>query len=195
MGPLGENLKDRYTYGDYLTWIDGERWELIDGAPYNMTPAPNRRHQQITVDLTRQFANFLLDKPCRVYVVPFDVRLPEADEVEADITTVVQPDISVICDPVKLDDAGCIGAPDLIVEILSPSTSLKDHREKFNRYERAGVKEYWLVDPANRLVTVFILGEDKTFDRADVYGDEDKIAVRTLPGLEVDLLLAFRDIV
>jgi Uma2 family endonuclease len=194
MGPLAEKLKERYTYGEYLTWDDGERWELIDGVPYNMTPAPSRRHQLIAVELTRQFATFLLDKPCQVYAAPFDVRLPEAGEAEAEITTVVQPDISVICDPLKLDDAGCIGAPDLVVEILSPSTSLRDHREKFNRYERAGVQEYWLVDPANRLVTVFTLGPDKKYGRAGVYGGEDRISVRTLPGLEVELPPVFRDI-
>ncbi len=193
MGPLAKKQNEHYTYADYLTWDDGERWELIDGVAYDMTPAPNRRHQSISGELFRQIATFLLDKPCQVYAAPFDVRLPEACEAEAEITTVVQPDISVVCEPAKLDDAGCIGAPDLIVEILSPSTSLRDHREKFNRYERAGVREYWLVDPANRLVTVFILGPDEKYGRAAVYGGEERISVRTLPGLEVDLLLVFRD--
>lgn len=101
MGPLAENHKERFTYGDYLSWDDAERWELIDGEAYNMTPAPNRRHQSISVELLRQIANYLIDKPCQVYVAPFDVRLPETDEVEVDITTVVQPDIVVVCDSKK----------------------------------------------------------------------------------------------
>lgn len=193
MGPLAEKLTERYTYGEYLTWDDGQRWELIDGVPFNMTPAPSRRHQSISGELFRQISTFLLDKPCRVYAAPFDVRLPATGEAGRDCTTVVQPDISVICDPAKLDDAGCIGAPDLIVEIISPSTSLRDHREKFNRYERAGVQEYWLVDPANRLVTVFFLGPDTRYGRAAVYGDQDTVSVRTLPGLEIELPLVFRD--
>ncbi len=191
MGPLAENHKERYTYGDYLKWDDGERWELIDGVAYNMTPAPNRLHQKISGELFRQFANFLIGKPCEVYDAPFDVRLPEVDEVETDVTTVVQPDLVVICDSKKLDDAGCMGAPDLIVEILSPSTSRKDHKEKFVRYERAGVKEYWLVDPVSKTATVFILGSDNRYGRPDVYADDEKIVVGILPELEIELQLVF----
>jgi len=194
MGPLAEKHKERYTYSDYLNWDDDERWELIDGVAYNMTPAPSRRHQDISGELFRQFATYLLDKPCQVYVAPFDVRLHEADEDETDSTTVVQPDISVICDAEKLDDAGCIGAPDLIVEILSPSTSRKDHKEKFIRYERAGVKEYWLVDPEAKTATVFKLGTDSLYGRPDVYSDEEKIVVGILPELEINLPLVFRDL-
>lgn len=189
---LASKLNEHFTYADYLTWNDAERWELIDGVAYNMTPAPSRKHQKISGELFRQFANFLIEKPCEVYDAPFDVRLPEIDEVETDITTVVQPDIVVVCDPQKLDDAGCLGAPDLIVEILSPSTSRRDHKEKFIRYERAGVKEYWLVEPDAKTVTVFKLGPDNRYGRPDVYGDDEKMSVRTIPGLEIDLPLVFR---
>ena len=192
MGALAEKREELYTYGDYLLWDDGERWELIDGVAYNMSPAPNRRHQEISGELYRQLATYLLDKPCQVYSAPFDVRLPEGDEAESDISTVLQPDISIICDLHKLDDAGCIGAPDLIVEILSPSTSRKDHKEKFYRYERAGIKEYWLVDPSANTVTVFKRGTDKRYGRPDVYGDDEKIVVGILPDLEIDLTLVFR---
>jgi Uma2 family endonuclease len=192
MGALAEKRLEYYTYGDYLLWDDGERWELIDGVVYNMSPAPNRRHQKISGEFFRQFANFLIGKPCQVYASPFDVRLPEGGEAESDISTVLQPDISVICDSHKLDDAGCVGAPDLIVEILSPATSRKDHKEKFNRYERAGVKEYWLVDPLANTVTVFKLGNDNRYGRPDVYGDEEKIVVGILPDLEIELALVFR---
>ena len=192
MGALAEKREELYTYGDYLKWDDGERWELIDGVPYAMSPAPNRRHQQIATELTRQFATFLLDKPCQVYAAPFDVRLPDGDEAENDISTVLQPDISVICDFRKLDDAGCSGAPDLIIEILSPSTARKDHKEKFNRYERAGVKEYWLVDPSANTVTVFKLGTDNRYGRPDVYSDDETIVVGVLPEFVIDLVLVFR---
>ena len=98
MGPLVRKLDERFTYGDYLAWDDGERWELIDGVPYNMSPAPRVRHQQILVDLIRQFASWLKDKPCQVFAAPFDVRLPEADESDALVETMVQPDLLVICD-------------------------------------------------------------------------------------------------
>ena len=192
MGAFAEKREELYTYGDYLQWDDGERWELIDGVPYNMSPAPNRRHQDISGELHRQFATFLLDKPCQVYAAPFDVRLPEGGEAENDISTVLQPDISVICDSRKLDDAGCSGAPDLIVEILSPSTARKDHKEKFNRYERAGVKEYWLVDPSANTVTVFKLGADNRYGRPDVYGDDERIVTGIFPELVIDLVLVFR---
>jgi Uma2 family endonuclease len=192
MGPLAEKPEEIYTYGDYLKWNDDERWELIDGVAHNMSPAPNRRHQQIATELTRQFATYLLDKTCQVYAAPFDVRLPENDEETSDILTVVQPDISVICAPEKLDDAGCIGSPDLIVEILSPSTARKDHKEKFCCYERAGVKEYWLVDPLANTVTVFKLDADKRYGRPDVYGDDEKIVVGIFPDLEIELTLVFR---
>ena len=191
MGSLAEKHKERYTYRDYLNWDDGERWELIDGVPYNMTPAPNRAHQGISGALFRQISNFLLDKPCQVYAAPFDVLLLEGDESQGDMTTVVQPDISVICDSDKLDDAGCVGAPDLIVEILSPSTARRDRKEKFIRYERAGVKKYWLVDPDSKTVTVFSLGLDSRYGRPDVYGDDELIVVGILPGLEIDLSLVF----
>jgi Uma2 family endonuclease len=135
----------------------------------------------------------LLDKTCNVYAAPFDVRLPESDEAENDISTVLQPDISVICDSHKLDDAGCIGAPDLIVEILSPSTSRMDHKEKFNCYERAGVKEYWLVDPVANTVTVFTLGVAERYGRPEVYSDDETICVRILPDLKIELALVFRE--
>ena len=122
--------EDTYTYADYLTWPEGERWELIEGVPYNMSPAPFRKHQGVVMELSRQIANFLNDKSCEVYSVPFDVRLlPDISQEDAtrvdddDLTTVVQPDISIICDSEKLDERGCLGAPDVIIEVLSPSTA------------------------------------------------------------------------
>ena len=132
MGPLALKQEERFTYGDYVTWDDDERWELIDGVPYNMSPAPRVRHQAISRELLAEFVLYLRGKSCQVFAAPFDVRLPESDERDDLVETVVQPDLSVICDRGKLDDAGCRGAPDLIVEILSPGTAHKDLKVKFD---------------------------------------------------------------
>jgi Uma2 family endonuclease len=193
MGPLAEKQDERFTYGDYLKWDDGERWELIDGVAYNMTPAPSRFHQQVSMQLCIQFGNFLLNSPCKIYAAPFDVRLPEGDEAQEDVRTVVQPDITVVCDQSKLDDKGCKDSPDLIIEILSPSTARKDMKEKFLRYERAGVREYWIVDPSGKMVTVFKLSESGMYGRPDVYSDEDRVKVGILEGLEIELESVFRE--
>jgi len=191
MGPVAQKLDQRYKYSDYLTWEDGERWELIDGIPYNMTPAPRRFHQKIAGEIFRKIADFLDGKPCEVYIAPFDVRLPVSDEQDSDIATVVQPDIVVICDTTKLDDSGCKGAPDLIIEILSPSTARKDFKEKFNLYENRGVKEYWIVDPEAKTVMVFYLDHSGSYGRPSVYASEEKLPVTMLPGLKLDLAAVF----
>jgi Uma2 family endonuclease len=193
MGPLAINRADKYTYKDYLSWENDERWELIHGYPHCMTPAPSRRHQEISIELLRQFANFLLDKPCNVYGAPFDVRFPEGGEKDDDIQTVVQPDISVVCDRSKLDDRGCKGSPDLIVEIISLATARKDMKEKFLLYEEAGVKEYWIVDPAARTVMVFRQAEVCRFGRPEIYSEEDTITVGTFEGLSVELRGVFKE--
>lgn len=146
-------LDQRYTYRDYLSWPDEKRWELIRGVPYDMSPAPAPRHQELVSNLVYIFMTYITKNgsSCRVYPAPFDVRFSQADDTE----TVVQPDISVICDPKKIDDKGCVGAPDLVVEILSPSTGYKDETEKFKLYEKEGVKEYWVVNPGRQTVEVF----------------------------------------
>ncbi len=187
MGPLALKLEERYSYGDYLAWDDGERWELIDGIAYNMSPAPNRRHQGISMELSAQFHSYLRDKPCKAYHAPFDVRLPEGDEADEETSTVVQPDLVVVCDPDKLDDKGCRGAPDLVVEILSPSTSGRDLKLKFNLYERRGVREYWIVDPTGGTVMVFILGDNGGYGRPELYTAEEKAPVGIFPDLVIDL--------
>jgi Uma2 family endonuclease len=193
MGPLARKLEERFTYGDYLTWDDDERWELIDGVPYNMSPAPRARHQRTLGELHRQFANWLLGKPCQVFLAPFDVRLPDAGESDDLVETVVQPDLSVICDKKKLDDAGCRGAPDLIVEILSPSTASKDLKVKFERYERAGVQEYWVIEPEGKTVQIFTLGEDGWYGRPRVHAAGDLAQVGIFPDLEIDLTTVFTE--
>jgi Uma2 family endonuclease len=186
-----------FTYGEYLQWDDTQRWELIHGEAYNMTPAPSRKHQKILVELTWHFENFLRDKPYELYVAPFDVRLPEKDEADEQINSVVQPDLSVICDKTKLDDRGCRGAPDLIIEIVSPSTGRKDMKDKLFLYEHHGVKEYWVLHPEEKVLMRFKLekqGDTFRYGRPDVYDPEDSVETPILQGLTLDLGAVFEAI-
>ncbi|WP_295404979.1 Uma2 family endonuclease [uncultured Thiocystis sp.] len=183
--PQAATKTSHLTYGEYCQWPDDERWELIDGNAFAMAPAPTRLHQDFVVELTRQIANALQDHPCRVYVAPFDVRLPKGDEADARIDTVVQPDVAVICDPSKLDDKGCRGAPDWIVEILSPSSAVHDQIRKRALYERHGVREYWLLHPIDRVLTIYRLGEQGAFGKPDVVELEGTTAVSAIAGLEI----------
>lgn len=185
---------DRFSYADYLTWDDGQRWELIDGVAFCMTPAPNRRHQSLLGELHRQFSNYLMDKPCQVYLAPFDVRFPDAPEDGNDeIMTVVQPDIVVVCDQNKLDEQGAKGAPDLVVEILSPSTSKRDISVKFELYQRHGVKEYWLLYPNEKLLQLYRLADDGRYGAPLAFGPEERVAVPLLGELEIDLARVMRE--
>lgn len=187
--PLPKENK-KYTYKDYLSWPEDERWEIIDGNAYLMAP-PSRIHQEILGAIFNQFYNYLNNKFCKVYSAPFGVRLPVGDEKsDEDIKTVVEPDIAVICDKSKLDDEGCKGAPDLIVEIVSPSSGRKDKLEKFNLYERTGVKEYWLVEPEEQIVMVFTL-ENGRYGRPQVYSKDDSIKVSIFDNLIIDLKKVF----
>lgn len=154
------DFKKQYTYADYLTWRFEERVELIKGWLHKMSPAPRRIHQKIEGIIFNKFFNYLEFKACEVYQSPFDVRLIKNKGKDDEIDTVVQPDISIICDSKKLDDAGCLGAPDLIVEVLSDSTAKKDYNEKFNLYEENGVKEYWIANPATHTIEVYSLKDD-----------------------------------
>ncbi|MBF0549683.1 MAG: Uma2 family endonuclease [Deltaproteobacteria bacterium] len=189
---LAASDNERYTYHDYLTWDDDERWELIDGVLHSMSPAPSARHQFISMGLSAQIYNFLSQTPCRIAAAPFDVRLPKGDEADNQVDTVVQPDIVVICDPAKLDDRGCRGAPEFVVEILSPSTADKDRTIKLALYENRGVKEYWIIDPEDNTVTVHLLGPDCHYDAPAIHAGQGDIKVATLPGLEIDLDAVFR---
>jgi Uma2 family endonuclease len=175
----------RHTYAEYRIWPEGERWELIDGIAYDMTPAPSRAHQDVLGALHVQVRQQVSGGPCRVYLAPFDVRLPRLAESDDQVDTVVQPDLSVICDPGKLDDAGCRGAPDWVVEVLSPRTAAKDHLEKRALYERHGVREYWLVHPLDRVLTVYRL-EGVRFGPAEVLAASGRTPVAALPGLAID---------
>ncbi|MDL2319490.1 Uma2 family endonuclease [Eubacteriales bacterium OttesenSCG-928-A19] len=171
---------DGYTYADYITWNDGNRYELIDGEVY-MMDAPKRVHQEISAEIFNQLYTHLKGKTCKAYYAPFDVRL-NADTHD---NTVVQPDLVVICDPSKLDDTGCKGAPDLIVEILSPSTMQRDQTLKFNLYLQAGVREYWMVYPDSGSVQVNLLEGDRY--AIHPYSASDAIPVSVLDGFAIDL--------
>jgi Uma2 family endonuclease len=178
----------KYTYSDYLGWPKDERWELIRGVAYSMSPAPNTEHQRILMKLSAEFYLFLKGKPCEVFPAPFDVRLlKDKGKVNDDsIDTVVQPDISVVCDASKIDKKGCIGAPDLVVEILSESTAGKDQGEKLELYEKHGVSEYWVVDPWSKILVVHI-NANRVFERPTSYTLGHVVEVKTIPGMRVDL--------
>jgi len=184
----------KYSYADYLTWPESERWEIIDGIAY-MQAAPTPIHQEILGGLFAQFHNYLSGKPCKVYPAPFCVRLMKDDEAkDEDIKKVVEPDITIVCDKSKIDEKGCNGTPDLIVEIISPSSIKMDKLTKFNKYETAGVGEYWIVEPEGKLVSVFVLQADHRYGRPEIFTEDDKIKVSIFPELVVDLKPVFEGV-
>ena len=193
METLNLDLNKRYSYADYLTWMDDKRRELYDGFINLMTPAPSRKHQELSVNLTRVFGNFLFDKDCKLYHAPSDVRLPKTRNIKNDIIyTVVQPDIYVVCDLSKLDDRGCLGAPDFIIEIVSAKNSKRDIKDKFEIYQEHGVCEYWIVNPNDENVNVFVLDDKGKYQLKGMYAGDDKIQVNIFDGdLEVDLTEVF----
>lgn len=158
-----------------------------------MTPAPSRAHQGILGALFSSFYIYLEGKSCEVYVAPFDVRLPEINQSEMDGTTVVQPDLTVICDPSKLDDKGCLGSPDLVVEVISPSTAAHDYIEKLALYERWQVTEYWIVHPTDQTVMVFQLNDRREYGRPRIYARDHQVPVSLFPDLVIDLTKVFKD--
>lgn len=176
---------DRHTYGEYCAWPEDQRYELLDGMAYAMAPAPTRQHQRLVFELAREIADRLERSGCELNLAPFDVRLPDADEADDDIANVVQPDISVVCDPSKLDDKGCRGAPDWLIEVLSPATAVHDHVRKLALYERHGVKEYWLVHPVDRVVTIYRLAQG-SYGRPTVQELRGQTACLACPGVDVD---------
>ena len=177
-----------YSYADYLLWQVKERIELIKGKVYKMSPAPGTEHQRISHELDRQFGNYFHRKPCQVFPAPFDVRFPRKGEIGDELVhTVVQPDLCVICDPAKLDERGCKGAPDLVVEILSPGNFKKEMRDKFEVYEEAGVREYWLVNPSDKTVFIFVLNDQWRFIGLQPLTEDQKGISTIFPELEIDL--------
>ncbi|MFN3883585.1 MAG: Uma2 family endonuclease [Rhodocyclaceae bacterium] len=184
---MGLPLRDahHHTYADYRQWPAGVRYELVDGVAYAMGPAPSRRHQEVVGEVFRQIAEALEDSPCRPYIAPFDVRLPRGKESDDEIDTVVQPDISVICDKKKLDEQGCRGAPDWIIEVLSPASAGHDQIVKRGLYERVGVREFWLIHPTDRIVSIYLL-ERGAYGKPIVQELEGETASTVLPQVVID---------
>ena len=179
-----ENVSRRYTYADYSVWESDERWELIDGVPYAMA-APLIIHQRVSVKILRQLSAFLHNKTCEVFHAPTDVRL----SADAEDDTVVQPDLIVVCDESKIDEKGIAGAPDLVVEILSPASASHDMIRKYMLYLKANVPEYWIVDPVTQTVIVNIMHEGKYTGMP--YEKTAVVPVSVLDGLTIDLAEVF----
>lgn len=179
--PLKKKADKKYTWADYLTWPDEERWEVIDGEAYNMTPSPTSRHQMIAGNFYRILGNKLSGKPCRPFIAPLDVCLDDYN--------FVQPDVMVVCDEKKIRDK-IYGVPDLIIEVLSETTSLKDKREKKALYERFKVKEYIIVHPEEMFVERYHLGGER-YGEPDIFGMEDIVRPLSLEGVEIPLWEVF----
>ncbi len=180
-----ERDAEPHSYGEYLSWPEDLRYELIDGTAYLMSPAPSLDHQEIAGEIYFQLRQSLKGSNCHPYIAPLDVRLPKADEADEDIDTVLQPDVLVVCDETMLDSKGVRGAPDFVVEVVSPGTAFHDHQRKRAIYERAGVKEYWLVDPVERFITIYRLGE-AGYGKPDIQPLEAATAVAVLPKVVIE---------
>ena len=183
MTPLPEG--QRYTLADLLAWDDNTRYEMYNGQLVALA-APSYIHQMICMELSRQFSTYLFGKRCKVLAAPFDVQpFAEKDAPPETISTVVQPDLLIICDPEKTRGHGCKGAPDMVIEVLSPSTAQYDKMRKFNLYWQAGVREYWIVDPEKRIVSVYTL-EDGIYNTA-TYNEDEPIQVGILDNCVINL--------
>jgi Uma2 family endonuclease len=186
---------ERFTYRHYRSWLDEERWELIDGQAWSMSPAPMREHQELSGKLFVEISVFLKGKPCKAYDAPFDVLLPGSEEEDDDeVDTVVQPDIVVFCDKSKLTKRGARGAPDWVIEILSPRTAKKDYEVKHRLYERHGVREYWIVDPKAEVIHAWRLGDDGRYGEERIYEDCEAAPSSVLEGLVIETRELFADL-
>ena len=198
------DLNRTYTYADYLTWQFKERVELIRGKIFRMSPAPNDEHQRISSTLHGLIWSFLRKSPCQVRHAPYDVRLTISREIQVSserkktafslsdeqIETVVQPDITVICDPAKIDKKGCMGSPDLVIEILSEGNNKTDVDEKFRIYEDAGIPEYWIVHPTEQTVTAYTLQNGK-YSGSKPYTAGEAIPCQALKGFTLEVAELF----
>ncbi len=183
-----------YSYKDYLTWPDDERWEIIDGVPHDMSPSPSDIHQEILWKLSGELYIFFKDKKCKAYPAPFDVMLPlnKIDD-DSKVYNIVQPDIIIVCDKDKISHKGCKGAPDIVIEIISPSTVSKDFVKKRRLYEKNKIKQYWIVSPEEKTLLLFRLNENELYGEPEEYKKEDKFEVDDFKGLEIDLTKIFQE--
>jgi len=183
-----------YSYSNYLNWLFPERVELIKGKIFKMSPAPSRVHQEVAGNIFLNLGVFLKDKPCKVYSAPFDVRFPKEGIADKDVYTVLQPDICVICDKSKLDARGCIGAPDLVVEVLSPGNTKMELLNKYKVYEEFFVKEYWVVSQSDQNILIYTLNDLGKFQPSKIFTLSEKITSSVLPGFELALDDVFEDL-
>ena len=174
---------DKYTYKDYLGWPDDERWEIIGGEAYAMTPAPGTTHQGISMTLSGIFFAALKGKACVPFAAPCDVVLSDSD--------VVQPDLLVVCDPAKITEKCVAGAPDLIIEILSPSSAAHDLRDKRFLYELHGVQEYIVIDPVGQYAHRYVLGQNGKYGTNEVFDSQQELPLLSLPGISLPLWTVF----
>lgn len=177
------DLNGTYSYADYLLWKFQERVELFKGKILKMSPAPSTRHQKISRNLTIDLGRIFRKQKCQLFSAPFDVRIPRQSKKDKEIFTVVQPDLCIICDENKLDERGCIGAPDLVIEILSQGNSKREMNDKFDLYEEAGVREYWIIDPNQESVVINLLENEKYTIKKAVIDDEVKSYI--FPNLKI----------
>ena len=178
-----------YSYADYLVWKIKERVELLKGKILEMS-APSPIHQEISGNLQGALFVFLKNSKCKLYTAPFDVRFPQKGE--SQVYTVVQPDLCVVCDLEKIDGRGCVGAPDLVVEILSPSNSRKDLKDKYEIYQEAGVPEYWIVDADDKAIYRYVL-EGDTYIGLPPVSEGDVFHSRKFPEMEIDTKHIFKE--
>lgn len=191
------DMNGTYSYADYLTWQLDETVELIKGKIMAMSPAPNLKHQRISRNMLRPIDNYLRHKRCEVFVAPFDVKLYTSKKsklTDQEVFSVVQPDLCVICDPEKLTEQGCNGAPDWIIEVLSPGNSKKEMRLKFDLYQENGVTEYWLVYPYEQAVYQFVLNQDtEKYQLFAMHAGDDIAKPYLFPELDIDLADVFAE--
>ncbi len=187
------DLSLTYSYANYLTWLFDDRVELIKGKVFKMSPAPSSLHQEISANISSALHNYLKDKPCKIYYAPFDVRFPKESKADNDIYTVLQPDICVICDRAKIDGRGCLGAPDIVIEILSPGNNRTELLNKYRVYEEFGVKEYWVVSPVEKTLLKYTLDEHDKYYPSRLYTLSEKVYSVVLPGFELDVDRVFED--
>lgn len=187
------DLSGTYTYADYLKWEFDERLELIRGKIFTMSPAAGSFHQRVSGVIHGELYYFLKGKPCEVFSAPFDVRLPRRSKNDKRILTVLQPDICIICDPHKIDKRGCIGAPDIVVEILSPGNNKKELKNKYEVYEEAGVLEYWILHPEEKTFLKYTLDANGKFQPSHLLTLGDEVASPVLPGFKLSLDEVFKD--
>ncbi|MEM8893577.1 MAG: Uma2 family endonuclease [Bacteroidota bacterium] len=186
------DLSKSYTYADYLTWQFDEMVEVIKGKVFKMSPAPLPSHQVVAGNLYLKMRLFFENDTCQLFFAPFDVRIPTKSSKDEDIVTVFQPDLCVICDISKIDRRGCLGAPDLVVEILSKSTAEKDLKIKYNLYEEAGVKEYWIIEPEYRKIDQYSL-ENRVYSLRKIYTQSDTMSSILFPELKIAVVDVFKN--